>query len=293
MSAVPITLYLDTDSERHADLEVVAQASIAWARTIKEVAGVLFPELEIRLEAVSADEGSFSLNALARSLNPKQKAALIGALTGAATWFGLETASFFYGRFLEAVFDSEEPIAEQTLTEQDLSRIRDAVERGAGRSNAEEVFRIIQNDPSIRGVGVSFVPGERPAVLIPREEFRDRAGYGTVFESALLKRTRTERIEGVLIKPVLVPGSKRRWRLHSLEGEKGYVMRDADFLDRLLTGESSIPMVAGVILEVDVEIVDEFRDGVWIPGDRAILKVWGYRRAEVTGSFPFQEYDED
>lgn len=289
MASAPITLYLDIPEGQHGDLEVVAEASIAWSRTIKEVARVLYPDVSIRVEVLDADEGSFGLNAKVR-IDPKHKAALIGILAGAATHFGLETVDYFYTKFLDSIFEEDEAVAVVDPVERD--RVASAVARGAGRKPAEQVFRALQTDPTIAGVGVSPAPERTPASIIPRDVFLVRGGYRATEFDGVLERTRPERIEAVLIKPVLVPKTKRLWRFQTPSGEFGFAMKDHAFVARLLDGTEPIPMVAGVILDVDVDVTETQVDGLWKPKSRSITRVWGHR-FDASALLPFGEEEDD
>lgn len=290
MTAAPITLYLDIPEGSHGDLEIVAEASIAWARTIKEVARVLYPDVDIRVEVTDADEGSFGLNTLVRIKDPNVKAAIVGILAGAAAHFGMETVDFFYERFLESVFGDSPPA--EVCDQEERSRVAEAVQRGAGRRPAEQVYRALKTDPVIVGVGVTPTPKALPASVIPRDAFLIRGGYRPEQAEEVRERTRPDRIEVVLIKPVLVPKSKRLWRFQTSDGEFSFAMKDQNFLQRLLDGTETIPMVAGVILDVDVELNEAFREGVWVTETRSITRVWGHR-FDASALLPFGDEDEE
>ncbi|WGM48623.1 hypothetical protein KOAAANKH_03526 [Brevundimonas sp. NIBR10] len=289
MASAPITLYLDIPEGQHGDLEVVAEASIAWARTIKDVARVLYPDLTIRVEVLDADEGSFGLNARIQ-IDPKFKAALIGILAGAATHFGLETVDYFYEKFLDSIFGDSPPA--QAVAAEERERVASAVARGAGKKPAEQVYRALQTDPVIKGVGVSPRPEQQPSSVIERGAFLVRGGYMAVENDDRRERTRPERIEAVLIKPVLVPRTRRLWRFQTPSGEFSFMMKDHAFVGRLLDGTEPIPMVAGVILDVDVEVTEVFAEGLWQPKARAITRVWGHR-FDASALLPFGEDDDE
>lgn len=290
MATAPITLYLDIPEGSHGDLEAIAEASIAWSRTIKEVAHILYPDIEIRIEVLDADEGSFGLNALVRSLNPKAKAALVGILAGAAAHFGLETVDYFYTKFLDSIFDGKPP--PEACDQKEVDRIASAVERGAGKKPAEKVYRALQTDSVIVGVGISPRPEEEPKSVVPRESFQIRGGYAQEMVEDIRERTRSERIDAVLIKPVLIPNSRRKWRFQSDGAEASFAMADHQFVQRLLDGSETIPMVAGVILDVDVDVTEVFRDGVWTVKSRAITRVWGHR-FDASALLPLSAENED
>jgi hypothetical protein len=67
----PLSLYLDLKPGLKADLEVTARAALAFASAIREVAYVIDPALELRIELESGTDGSLCLNAILRAVRPK------------------------------------------------------------------------------------------------------------------------------------------------------------------------------------------------------------------------------
>jgi hypothetical protein len=63
-----ITLYLGLKEGQEADFEVVGLSAAAFAEAVKEIAYILEPGLEVRLEFDSGTEGSLALNAIIKSL---------------------------------------------------------------------------------------------------------------------------------------------------------------------------------------------------------------------------------
>lgn len=106
MSSTPISLYLDLEPGQVADLEVVARASLAFAAAVKDLAYVIDPSLELRIELASGTEGSLSLNSLLKSIRGKEGE----AITLAA--IALVILNWFAGHALDA-FDPR--------TQQDLN----------------------------------------------------------------------------------------------------------------------------------------------------------------------------
>ena len=72
MSAEPISLYVDLHPGEAPDLEVVARAAIAWSEAIKEIAFLLDPSTEVRIELKSGTEGSLSLNGLLKAVRVEE-----------------------------------------------------------------------------------------------------------------------------------------------------------------------------------------------------------------------------
>jgi len=50
-------------------------------------------------------------------------------------------------------------------------------------------------------------------------------------------------------------------------------MKDQAFLQRLLTGTASVPMVTGIRMDLEIEVTEEFRGGVWVVIQRDVTRV--------------------
>lgn len=287
MAEAPVSLYFDLEPGQVADLDVVAKAALAWSAAIKELAYVLDPSLEIRVEVANATASSFSLNAIIRSLHKRIEEAKSDPLTLRAILialvihFGWETADYLYQHVLDGADGNEHAVM---LSEDQMNELADKVARAqsarVAQAHAQQVYREAERDPAIRGVGISTEPGRRPPVVVPRAEFQARAGHGQIREETVRKRVVPDRQIVVLIKPVLEQGS-RRWSLRAADGEHGYTMKDTDFVERVLTGTTAVPMVAGIEMDVDIETTEEFEDGVWVPTERSVMKVHGLKRPPI------------
>jgi hypothetical protein len=77
--AEAITLYLGLKPGEKADFEVVGLAAAAFAEAVKEIAYILEPATEVRLEFESGLEGSLELKAILRKLGSREaRGVLIG-----------------------------------------------------------------------------------------------------------------------------------------------------------------------------------------------------------------------
>ncbi len=294
MTAEPITLYLDLEPGTAPDLETVAKASIAWVHAIREVAFIVEPGVDVRVELKSGTDGSLGLNTLIKALKSVNRKQLARIAVAIALWFGDETASWLYHSVLDGVVDdTDERTAPVSLTQEEIQAIADAVNKGAGRKQAEQVFREIARDPAIKGVGVTRMPRQKPTVIIPRSEFRERAGYGVPTLETVEKRVTPDRIEGILIKPVLKRDSARRWRLQTEQGELGFSMKDDRFVDDVLSGHRPIQMLDGIILDVEIQVTEELKYGVWTVTDRTITRVVGHRPPDASGLLSFAGKNDD
>lgn len=282
MAVAPITLYLDLEDGASADLEIVAAASIAWSRAIKELAFIIDPSAEVRVELRSGTEGSLGLNTLIRLMKGIDRKALPGIMIGLALWFGKETAAWVYGNFLDDVTQQEQHEQHEPLSDEDVDRIAEAITKGAARQQIQRVYREVERDPAIKGVGITVRPGVRPDYIVPRAEFRELAGYGMAQVEDLRRRHTPDMVDAILIKPVLVVGSRRKWRFQTADGEVGFVMDDDEFVANVLRGQKPLGMLAGIILTMEVVITEQLVDGVWTVTDRHITRVLNVREPDST-----------
>ena len=257
-----------------ADLEVVARAALALSAAIQDVAYVLDPSLDIRIELASGTEGSLSLNAILRNLKDhKGQSLTLGAVALVVMgWLGTHALDYGFEKIADFVTGSDHdqftPAQHKELTE----IVTKAVEGQVAHQHVQRFYREVERDPAIKGVGGTTVPGQRPAVIIPRAEFSARGGRATPREETINRRVAIERIRVLLISPVLLPGN-RRWKLRSAQGEFGAAIKDDEFINRVLTGTTSIRMKAGIEMEVELEVTEEFRHGVWEVIDRSVIHV--------------------
>lgn len=286
MSTTPISLYIDLFDDQVADLEVVARASLAFSKAIKEVAFIVDPSIEVRVELASGTEGSLSLNSLIRlvrgNANP---AALKKVALAILFYFALESRDFVFDKAMEALTGKVVGEQEEPVTKADLEAFLKQLQEHPVQPQAQQVFRELERDPAIKGVGATINPGARPEQIVPRSEFSDRAGTRQIIEHGIHRRVVKDRASVILISPVLIPG-ERRWRLRTSTGEHGFTIKDKDFMDAVLSGRTSIPMVAGIELEVEIETQEEFRDGVWVILERDVTHVSGLTRPPTQQSLP-------
>jgi len=285
-----VSLYLDLEQGQKADLEVVSRVAIALSEAIREVAYVLDPSIEIRIEFVSGTEGSLSLNNVLRTIADKatDPETLRTIVVVVVLWFAKEGASYGFQKGMDLVVGSA-PIT-QKLSEDDIAKIADRVkfviDGGVAKQQVEQVYRELERDTAIKGVGATPLPSKRPDSIVPREEFSTRSG--DINGSVEVLPDRRERVSEevlTLISPVLLPGS-RRWRFSSREGEFGAPIQDQEFLDNLLSGTIALPMTAGIQITAELKTVEEFRDQVWHPTERSVSKVVSVKAAPGQSSLP-------
>jgi hypothetical protein len=277
--AVPISLYLQLEENKTADLEVIARASLAFASAIKEVAYIIDPRLEIRVELLSGTEGSLSLNSFLRNISKKPGEAItLGAIALIVlSWFGNHALDYAFEKSMDAVAEAFHLETGEKFSEAQKAELAAIVQKAEALRPAEpqvqRVYREIERDPTITGIGATSVAGERPDVILPRTEFRARAGQGRPVEETLQRRVMAQQVRVGLISPVLIPGN-RRWKLKGPQGEFGAVIKDQAFINSVLSGTTSVRMKTGIEMVVELETVEEFKNGVWEIVERDVTEVY-------------------
>lgn len=277
MNAASVSLYLDLESNRKADLEVIARASLAFAAAIKDAAYVLDPSLEIRVELVSGTEGSLSLNSLIRSVKsnvPINKKMVRTLALMALVWFGDHVGGTVYDRVVNYLTENEETSHLSKKDKEELAAmVTDAIEKQLARPHVENVYGALEADPAVKGVGATSKPGERPKYIVPRSEFRPRSGTAVALQQDIKKRIRTSRETVRLISPVLKAGT-RKWKFSGKEGEFGAHIKDTTAIQDILEGRRVVPMVDGIEMEVELATSEEKTENVWVIQDRNVLKIY-------------------
>lgn len=269
-----ITLYLDLKPGEKADFEVVGRAAAAFAETVKEIAYLLEPGLEIRLEFDSSRTGTLRLNA--NVTDPKKKAkraALIAIVVTVGTWFIKDLRTYGVGKLLDRYLAPEQ---RQQLSEEDIQRIaraiKDISDGKMAKEQAQQVYKELERDTAVTAVGTIASPDAQPLDPVPRSEFPVRAGIAPPVETSPRKRTKTTIERLTLVSPVLIE-SDRVWKLASPHGEFGYAMKDEKFVSDVLAGRRKLVMKKGIQLTAKVQTHEVLEGGVWVIKGRDIVEV--------------------
>ena len=288
-TATPISLYLDLEPGTSADLDVVARAALAWSAALKEIAFVADPGYGLRIELESGTPGSLSLNVRLRSVLPKVKTVgaqvraavtdprnIRTAIVSAAIWAAMNLMDYGFSSVMDWLTSADAPPEVQSLSDEDKADIARQVVEGlrneAARAPIRTMYRELERDPSIRGAGVTSRPGKRPERIVPRADFAQLSGRVEVKTDTVTKRMVPERMRVTLLRPFLEK-SDRRWGFKGPWGEFGASIKHADFMESVLSGTTSVPMMEGIEMTVDLETHEEFENGVWVPVKREVVNV--------------------
>jgi hypothetical protein len=195
-------------------------------------------------------------------------------------WPGNDLRTYGVVKFMDNVLSTDQ---RQSLSDEDIKRITDALQNTLdgkiAKTPMQHLYREIERDTAIKGVGATIVPGVKPADIVPRHQFPERSGEA-IDENQPQKRTRTTNERITLISPVLLP-KDRAWKFYLPSiGEFGARIKDEKFLASLLAGRRRIPMRAGIQLDVELDTREEKSGNVWVVKDRSVKHVLRVRRAQ-------------
>ncbi|RWC52858.1 hypothetical protein [Mesorhizobium sp.] len=293
----PITLYLDLKKDTKADLAVVARAALAFDAAVKEIAYVLDPSITIRVEFDNSTEGSLKLHSILKKVKglATDKATLRAVALVVIGWIASDVRSYLTQSAIETIV-REEMNNSDHLSDEDIKRIAEEVAKAlnghVGEKQVRKVYEELERDESIDGVGVTTNPDKKPRIIVPRREFKQRSG--SVVEQVPGTEARAPRTyETVtLISPVLLD-TDRRWKFSLYGFEFGAKIKDHEFLDRLLSGQETVPMVAGITMDVELETKEEKIGGVWVIKERSIERVLQTHPVGRQTRLSFNKADDD
>lgn len=292
MEEVPISLYIRLEQGQRADLATVSRSAIAFIEVIEEMAAVLFPDAEVRVEAIDAVQASFGWNTVTKLYAKAQagifagaakypKAAYLAAyvalriLNNGVDWTQEKVMDWLAGTDAPGEVRKLAPDERRALAEDIAAELN----KGVATRPTDKLYVELRRDPKVEGVGVTVRPNTRPTIIVPRAAFIvSREGPNIDGE----RRTYRRNVEVTLISPVLAPG-ERRWKFRSATGEFGAPVKDATFLAEVLSGRTDLRLKAGVVLDIELEVSEVRDDGVWTIENRSVTAVRGWRNAPEQG----------
>jgi len=167
---------------------------------------------------------------------------------------------------------------------------------GTGKADAKEVYDALEDDPDVRGVGATSAPDRRPNLVVPRSSFPGQLPESEPSEEPR-ERLSLETMEAVLLRPLLTASTTRRWGFQTRGGSFGAPIHDTKFLEDLLAGRMNVPLRQGIVMVIEVEITEDFVEGVWRIKDRAVKRVVSVKmppvQAELFGASEQDQTDDD
>lgn len=271
---VPLRLYYKLADGHTANAEVVARASLAFIAGVKELSYVLDPSLKIQVGIQGHADGSLWEDLLL--LVDKGKA----EYRSRPTRYGLALAALAW--ILAPPADRVRDIAWQPIIDKYLPEATDADVTEAKRligvaesgkvavREKQQFYREVGRDTGIIGVSAN-IDRQKPTWIVARNDFPAYSGQAPVIESAL-DRTTVGPMRVIILSPVLEV-SNRRWKFATAQGEFGASIKDTDFLENIVQGQTSVRMRGGVELDVELETRERLMDGVWTVTERNVIRV--------------------
>lgn len=276
MSEISLTLYIDLEQGSRIDLDVLANAALAWSNLIKVSGQQVDPFTDWHVELESALPGSQKLKSIIRlPQNAETRGMIKGALLASILFVFKEAIAWGVSEVLEYLTGGDAPSEVQMLPESERQKLAEEIvlllRGGQGAAEAKDVYKALKEDEKVQGVGVTANSSGRPSFVVGRSEFSSRTDDEKLDDK--VERTKVETIELTLIRPVLTTDTSRRWGFQSSFGSFGAPIRDQSFLKTLSEGRLNVPMTQGIRMVVEIEITEEQVGAVWRPVDRVIIRV--------------------
>ena len=274
VDGVPLRLYYSLAEGHTADAEVIARASLAFIAGVRELAYVLDPSLKVGVGIKGHADGSLWEDLLLlvdkaqaeASARPKRYSLALAALA----WIMSPPAERVRDIAWQPILDKYLPDA--TADEIDeAKRIIKVAENGkVAVREKQQFYREVGRDTGITGVAAN-IERKRPTWIVPRSDFPSYSGQSPVIQSGL-DRTTVGPMRVIILSPVLEVGP-RRWKFATAQGEFGASIKDREFLEKIVAGETRVRMRGGVELDVELETKERLVDGVWTITERNVLRV--------------------
>lgn len=275
MSETSLVLFIDLEPGRKVDLRTAARAAIAWADMVEEIGAHFSPMSPPSIKLESAQPGSQKLKAVLASISDDPKTTIRTAIVSALTFITLTTASWTWEQVLEWMKGDDAPEEARTLSEADLENlardVADALEERMAEGSARRIYDELGADPNVTGAGISSQTDSRPQNVVARRDFPPQIFI--LEEEGVEKRSRTEIVDLVLLKPILTKETNKRWGFSWPHGKIGATIKDETFLNQLSAGQLGITMSEGIVFRVVLQIMEERRGSTWTVKEYSILRV--------------------
>jgi len=268
---VPLRLYLKLEQGHVADLVAVSQASIAFANGVREIAYLLDPTLNLRVGLMPQSPGSlWQSTVLAAQEEYKHRQVLYQLAAASILWFIQPPLERVRDNWWGPALDRYLPGA----TDEEKRQVVRVIGPDVAERQRQDAYSAFGRDERITGVGVTIEKRKPPEdFIVPRSEFSWRAGREPVIATSL-DRSTVGPLHVILVSPVLDTGT-RRWKFATAQGEFGAAIRDERFLQQVIKGDMSIPLKAGIEMDVQLETKERLINGVWQVVERNVIEVDG------------------
>jgi hypothetical protein len=276
-----IALYFQLKDKRNANAIIAAEALIAWVELLERAGQVIDPNGTLTVELVGTEPGSLKLPVVLKFV--EDQAAIIAA--GASEYPHLKKMALASAAVIAtatttvAIEQIVTPNVQQVeLSEKDraiLKELKSEIAKSKDVKHAQQrLYRTLDKDPAISGVGVSDNTETEPAIIIPKNQFAERAGLWS--QSIDQKQEQTvEHVWNVVLVKAAFSSIPRGWRFSRDGIEFGAKMNDAYFLEALSAGRIPISLQEGVLMTIEVEYKEVLEGQLWVyvPNTRKVTRV--------------------
>jgi hypothetical protein len=281
---VPASIYFGLQQGETANLEVIAEAAIAWVAALREMAQSVDPALDLTVDILDGEQGSLWLNTITKieqrldQLHRRgEQFPRLWALARGLAFIVVATPLQVTAEDVwRAVSDDNPPVVAKLSPDERRELIEDfkkALRDNVAQPQKKAFFRSAEKDHAITEVGIASQARIKPRFAVRRDKFSAYVAAGVVEEVTDNNRKRTETWELTLVSPVL-ENSERSWRfIRAGTPEFGAVMRDKGFLEAIEIGGVHVELRKGIRMVVEIQLKERFENGVWITLERSVLKV--------------------
>ena len=277
----PVTIYFDLEPNARPTIGAIGRAMVEFEKMAGEAIYLIEPGVEFSLVYETSGDGSLKIFTKLKGVVTREQLKTLAIVV--TTVLFNNAVGHFQGKGMDEIIKA---LSDQnsTLTDADVARIADAVARversETVKAPRRDFYKAVEHDQAI--TGIAAVPNdsdERPTVIVPREEFQQRATRYTPIESDVASEPRVvpERLEVVLVQPPLID-SNRQWKLFANGYEFGARMLDENFKQQILDGSTDLRLAGGVILDITLEITQVNEGGLWHNKSYAVSEVHSWRQ---------------
>ncbi|GEM_PF-1891428 len=268
MNQKPLSLYFDIPKGEHANLEVVARATLEWVGIIREIAEIVAPGIEFDVELVNTEEGSLWITNLIKAVREGDRKALSAIVGGVLAFFAA-------GPFLHLQADAGNKVLE-LMGHKDFAEISDKDKRDIAKlvvqllrdeeleARRHNLIREVEKDRRVKAIGVAPRPTVGgPAYRIPRADFPFYHAPPPKQFPGADKMTAVETSVPVsILRASLKPGdTKPKWRFQAGDEAWSAVIEDEEFIRALNSQGTGLPLAVGQRMVVDVLIEKRILNG--------------------------------
>jgi hypothetical protein len=281
---VPLSLYLELEKDRLANLQSASKIALAWNDLILETFAIIDPSADVRIELLDAIEGSLGIRSLIRATTKvaKQHPLIAGTLAAIVGHFFMTPVDDISHEVWRKIYEAVgyTPGVAAKCADEDPDRLKEQAAKAQHTAFAapqkRELFLQLEREPVITSAGAMPSIVEKPPMplIVPRADFGPRAGVVAISQETVDKKRVSERLPVILLTPKL-KAKELMWEFADDSGRTfSAKMRDPDYIRALEEGRSGAELMIGLRMDIEVETKLETVAGIWTVKSRDVTKVY-------------------